>query len=438
MERAIANDFEADLDLAAVETHRQPSDRRTDLPAALLIPVDPDGMQVRVCGVSVLSRLICSLDRASTGVHVLVPAEFPPAIADEARAAAESRPTKPLLRWQATLRSVPTERGLLVALRPAVIDHRICAAATQIAGHEDLIVRFLRTGSGEAILWYVGARRVTGLLEALTGKGDVAGEMISYLSAQPFTDVDPGADLCEPVSAATNARAIEEKLFTLGRKASDTWVARVFDRRVSLWFTRRLVRFPITPNQITVAATAVGLAGGLLMGLGTYWPQLIGAVLLTLAIIVDGCDGEIARIKYMESDFGRKLDFFLDNLVNVVAIFMIGAGHYWQGGPFFYLWASTVNAAAALGSVFPVYWLFFRTNKESVRLSAPAVTAAPRGGLLAFAEDISGRDFAYLMFGLTLIGRGYWFTDAAIYGLTVFFLLVLSLMLVRLRRPRAR
>jgi len=397
-------------------------------PAALLVASDAENLQRRVCGMSVLSRLVCSLDRASAGVHVAVVPGFAHDVLDEAKRAVAARPKLPRVYWGGGLGAIAPERGLLIALRPAVIDHRICQALT---AEPDAVVRFRR--GGETVLWLVGPEHAANILAAVRGRSDLAAALESQLEQLPGRDVDAGADLCEPVDAGTDMGALEEKLIHLGRKASDTWIAKIFDRRISLFFSRRLLPFDITPNQITFGATAIGLLGALLLGAGTYWSQLLGALLLTFAIIVDGCDGELARIKYLDSDFGRKLDFFLDNVVNVASIFAVGAGHYWQGGPFFYLWASAINATAALASVFPVYWLFFRNNKESVRPGAVA-TESRDNSWLAFAEDISGRDFAYAILALAVIGRAYWFTIFALFGLTIFFLLVLGLMLQKMRR----
>jgi hypothetical protein len=113
-------------------------------------------------------------------------------------------------------------------------------------------------------------------------------------------------------------------------------------------------------------------------------------------------------------------------LVNTLGIFTCGAGHYWQGGPPFYLWASYVNAGTALASVFPVYWLFFRENKEAY---SPAQQEKPAGGFDAakFAESIAGRDFVYLILGLAIVGRAYWFAHFCLVGLICFLTFILLL-----------
>jgi len=252
-------------------------------------------------------------------------------------------------------------------------------------------------------------------------------EVQARLVAATSAALDPGRELCDAL--ATNpAEAIEAKLIELGRKSSDTWVARSVDRRVSLWLTRRLVEFSVTPNQITIAATLLGLLGAALLLVGTYFSQLIGALLLTASIIGDGCDGEVARIKFMESEFGRKLDFFLDNVVNVAAIFSVGAGYAWQSGESFYFYASVVNGLAAAAAVLPVYSLFFREAKQAVRLDLPAARDPSRSWTAVdLIEGIAGRDFAYLILVLALFGRAHWFALACLAGILVFLAAVVIL-----------
>jgi phosphatidylglycerophosphate synthase len=200
--------------------------------------------------------------------------------------------------------------------------------------------------------------------------------------------------------------------------------------------TRRLVPLPITPNQVTVIATLMGIVGAGFLALGTYGSQLLGSVFLVLSVVIDGCDGEIARLKYLESDFGRRLDFFLDNVVNTLGIFACSYGYYLQGGPSFYLWASFINAGAALASVFPVYWLFFRESKEAY--SPTDVPAAAEGfDATKLAENIAGRDFVYLIFFLALIGRAHWFAYICLVGIVAFLGFVVALAARRALSRRA-
>lgn len=55
-------------------------------------------------------------------------------------------------------------------------------------------------------------------------------------------------------------------------------------------------------------------ASGVLFALGGYWHTLTGAILSLAASILDGYDGEVARSKLMESDFGCWLETVCDYL----------------------------------------------------------------------------------------------------------------------------
>ncbi len=69
----------------------------------------------------------------------------------------------------------------------------------------------------------------------------------------------------------------------------------------------------IRPNQITVISIAVGIVGGLLFSVGSYAATSAGALLFLFSTILDGCDGELARLTYRESRTGALLDVVGDN-----------------------------------------------------------------------------------------------------------------------------
>ena len=64
-----------------------------------------------------------------------------------------------------------------------------------------------------------------------------------------------------------------------------------------------------TPNGVTLAAFAVGLAAGAAIWAQHYW---LGLVLILLSRIGDGLDGWVARASNRQSDFGGFLDIVLD------------------------------------------------------------------------------------------------------------------------------
>ena len=54
--------------------------------------------------------------------------------------------------------------------------------------------------------------------------------------------------------------------------------------------------------------------------------QTIGALLFLAHSILDGCDGELARLKFQQSRWGGVLDFWGDNVVHTVIFACMGVG----------------------------------------------------------------------------------------------------------------
>jgi phosphatidylglycerophosphate synthase len=109
---------------------------------------------------------------------------------------------------------------------------------------------------------------------------------------------------------------------------------------MSLPISIALIRTPLTANQLSVALVAVGFYSAWLFSLGHYWAGMLGAFLSLAASVLDGCDGEIARLKYQESALGCWIETVGDYSY-YVAIFIgltLGAarrtgwhGFYWLG-----------------------------------------------------------------------------------------------------------
>jgi phosphatidylglycerophosphate synthase len=86
------------------------------------------------------------------------------------------------------------------------------------------------------------------------------------------------------------------------------------NRRVSIPISRQIIRFPITPNMVSLFTLAVSFTAGVFFAFGGYRNMLLGAILSVFASILDGCDGEVARLKLQESAFGCWLETICDYL----------------------------------------------------------------------------------------------------------------------------
>ena len=95
----------------------------------------------------------------------------------------------------------------------------------------------------------------------------------------------------------------EQTIRRASYKDTDAKVAR-FNRRISLPISIALLRTPLTANQLSVILVALGFWSAWLFSTGHYWSGVLGGFLSLAASVLDGCDGEIARLKYQESALG--------------------------------------------------------------------------------------------------------------------------------------
>src|SRR5881409_1058171 len=84
-------------------------------------------------------------------------------------------------------------------------------------------------------------------------------------------------------------------------KPQDGFVSRFLNRPISRRITSFLLKFPIHPNAWTISIFVLPLIAGAFLVRGGYKSVVIGAAIFQVFSILDGCDGEIARAKDLES-----------------------------------------------------------------------------------------------------------------------------------------
>ena len=226
------------------------------------------------------------------------------------------------------------------------------------------------------------------------------------------------------VETPADVRAAERRLLRSLVKDTDGFMARHVERPISLAISRRLARTAITPNQMSLISIAVGICGGPFFLSSRPLMQTIGALLFLAHSILDGCDGELARLKFQQSRWGGILDFWGDNVVHTVIFACMGVGWSLASGS---LWPLALGAGAVfgtLGSAGFVYWRVMRRKDDGGALFT-SVSDAPGRPLTRLLDSASRRDFIYLVILLALFGRSDWFLVLAGIGAPVYFLLVL-------------
>lgn len=202
------------------------------------------------------------------------------------------------------------------------------------------------------------------------------------------------------ISSANDFRTAGESIIKKsGGLTNDSFATRLLSRPVSQRLTRLLLNTRITPNQITIFSFFLGLLSALCFFQGGYGMGVSGAGLLLLSIWVDGVDGEIARIKFMESPFGAKLDILCDNVVHVAVFFSIGMGLYNTYGETVYL---ILGGLAAIGSLLAFLLLGEGIIAGKSTTGSSKKNNQKKSGLV---DKLANRDFTHFLFVLALVDQ---------------------------------
>ena len=146
-----------------------------------------------------------------------------------------------------------------------------------------------------------------------------------------------GVEVTDPASARAALRALLQAC----RRPHDGVGDRYVVRYLSLTLTRILTRTAVTPNHVTLANIAVGLAACWLVSTGSHLGVVGGGALMFLQSVLDSCDGELARIRHMHSRTGMIMDNVSDDVIDNLFVGALGFG---LGG----VWA-WLGAGAAIG-----------------------------------------------------------------------------------------
>jgi phosphatidylglycerophosphate synthase len=200
-------------------------------------------------------------------------------------------------------------------------------------------------------------------------------------------------------------------------KATDGPVARYLNRPVSTRISMAIARFRPHPDVLSVLAFLLGLGGAALLWTGT---GPAAAVAVQLASILDGVDGEVARLQHRARAQGAVLDGVLDRLADAA----IAAG--------LAVWASSlghvsVNGAVVLAVAATALSLLSMATKD--RIASLGLAAAPERRLNLL---LGGRDGRLLLVALSaLVGQPLWALAAIV--VTCGLSLVLRLLFVMRR-----
>jgi phosphatidylglycerophosphate synthase len=129
-----------------------------------------------------------------------------------------------------------------------------------------------------------------------------------YVNDSDWMDIDTEEDL---------KKAEDFLIENLKNKETDGPVSKYINRRLSVPISKKLINYNITPNQISIGVFLTAVLGSFIIAQNNYFALLFGALLAQLSSVLDGCDGEIARLKLLKSKFGGWFDQVLDRYSDI-------------------------------------------------------------------------------------------------------------------------
>ena len=145
----------------------------------------------------------------------------------------------------------------------------------------------------------------------------------------------------------------KEMIFSNVGKTATGWIAVNINGRFSLPLSRQLVKTSLTPNMISVLINVIGIMAGPFYALGH---PVIGAICMQIATILDRCDGEVARIKLMETKKGQWVDTISDQISMLSFYIGLPIGYYAQVNSGWIIGLGVMNVAFFL---FFIGWSFY-------------------------------------------------------------------------------
>jgi choline kinase/phosphatidylglycerophosphate synthase len=153
---------------------------------------------------------------------------------------------------------------------------------------------------------------------AANGDHSLAGALTLLAQTQPLRAVSlPAGAWWQDVDTPVDLRAARRRLRSSLVKRGDGPVSRYLNRPLSTRISTLIAPLGISADALSVVSAAVGIVGALLLASGA---AVAGALAVHASSVLDGVDGEVARLQLKESGHGALLDGVLDRLTDVAIV----------------------------------------------------------------------------------------------------------------------
>ena len=210
----------------------------------------------------------------------------------------------------------------------------------------------------------------------------------------------------------------------------DGFLDRYVNRRLSKPLSRLFMKLGFSPNAITFLSMVIGLMGAACFAMGSYRWGLMGALLFQFAVIIDCCDGEVARLTFAESRLGQKFDLLSDNIVHMAVFAGIAWGAYQESPvPSGYL-PLLLGAIAVVSTGFALWCVNRVKSLKANALHWRRLRQAYRTRFDFILERVANRDFSIVVMAFACFGVLPWFLWLVAAG-TSFFAVMMAWSLYR-------
>lgn len=243
------------------------------------------------------------------------------------------------------------ETGILDRLKEIKLDNKECILAidrapkeyidlddaTKVKVEDDRIVdigKEIENYSGLDSGMFLLSPSIFEALEQSIKEGDqtLSGGVRILAKSRMMKCFDIGDAFWLDIDTKSSYKKAEKILLKQLTKSTDGPISRFLNRPISLRISKFLVKTEIKPNVISFISFLICVFSAFFFSVGNYFFLIIGGFLAQFSSIVDGCDGEVARLKFQESDYGAWFDAVLDRYADAFLLFGLTYHVYFLNG----------------------------------------------------------------------------------------------------------
>lgn len=322
---------------------------------AVLINHLPDGArEARLAGLPLRVRTVLAAQQAGIDQLVVIGGDDPAAwLPSRARLRVQWVPVQPASEIEALCAARPhLNEAFLIVFVDSVVDTAALAGLRAVALNGRLLLRVppQAAGEGAAASVFLASPELFARLASVEGAVTLEALWAAWFSADAGSAAPAEDRIWERTTRREKLAEVEEEFLRRHLKPTDGRFARFNKIVVGRPWIRFFLRTPATPNFITGLGLVLGLLSGVAFAGGSYRWSLLGALLAYGSAIMDHVDGMVARLKFLQSDFGTWFETAVD-YASYTALFVgLAVGLYRETGFTHYLFVGALFLFAAVTS----------------------------------------------------------------------------------------